>query len=64
MKIKNGESYGDFIRRVRLKTKYTQKEIASLMGFEVTIINLWENGKRTPSMKSQRIIDDFAKGIK
>lgn len=64
MKIKKGESYSEFIARIRQKTKYTQRELAEFMGFEVTIVNLWENGRKIPSMKSQRKIDEFAKTIK
>lgn len=64
MRIKKDESYAEFILRVRKKSKRTQKEFAELLGFEATIINLWETGKRVPSMKSQRIIDEFAKKIK
>ena len=64
MRIKKDENYAEFIARIRQKTKYTQRELAELMGFEVTIVNLWETGKRVPSMKSQRIIDEFAKTIK
>jgi transcriptional regulator with XRE-family HTH domain len=64
MRIKKNESYAEFIARIRQKTKYTQRELAELMGFEVTIVNLWENGRQIPSMKSQRIIDEFAKTIK
>jgi transcriptional regulator with XRE-family HTH domain len=64
MKIKKGESYSEFIARIRQKTKYTQRELAEIMGFEVTIVNLWENGRQNPSMKSQRKIDEFAKTIK
>ena len=64
MRIKKNESYAEFIARIRQKTKYTQRELAELMGFEVTIVNLWETGKRTPSMKSQRKIDEFAKSVK
>ena len=64
MKIRKDESYADFLLRLRLKTKRTQKEFAELLGFEATIIHLWETGKRVPSMKSQRIIDEFAKTIK
>lgn len=64
MRIKKGESYAEFILRVRTKAKRTQKEFAKLLGFEATIIHLWETGKRNPSMKSQRIIDEFAKTIK
>ena len=64
MRIKKNESYAEFILRVRTKSKRTQKEFAKLLGFEATIIHLWETGKRNPSMKSQRIIDEFAKTIK
>lgn len=64
MRIKKDESYAEFILRVRTKSKRTQKEFAKLLGFEATIIHLWETGKRNPSMKSQRIIDEFAKTIK
>lgn len=64
MRIKKNESYADFLLRLRLKTKRTQKEFAKLLGFEATIIHLWETGKRVPSMKSQRFIDEFAKTIK
>jgi DNA-binding transcriptional regulator YiaG len=64
MRIKKNENYAEFISRIRQKTKYTQRELAELMGFEVTIVNLWENGRQIPSMKSQRIIDEFAKSVK
>lgn len=64
MKIKKNETYADFIKRVRAKAKYTQQELAAELGVERTTIYYWEIERRTPSLKSQRKIDEFANGIK
>lgn len=64
MKIKTNENYSDFIKRVRAKSKYTQQELATALGVERTTIYYWEIEKRTPSLKNQRKIDEFAKTIK
>lgn len=60
MKIKRGENYAAFVRRVRLKKKYTVAEFANEIGVSSTIVFLWESGKRNPSFKNQRLIDDLA----
>lgn len=64
MKIKKNETYAEFIKRVRTKAKYTQQEFAEELGVERTTIYYWEIEHRTPSLKSQRKIDEFASRIK
>lgn len=63
MKIKKGETYGEFVRRVRLKAKLTQQEFALKIGYHPVTISAWEHGRNVPIF-AQRVIDDFAKGIK
>ena len=63
MKINSGESYNDFIRRIRLASKLTQSEFALKIGYSPETISRWENGKRVPYF-TQRVIDEFAKKIK
>lgn len=63
MKIKKGENYAEFIKRIRVKKKYTVAEFAYELGVSATIVSLWENEKRSPSFKNQRLIDDYAKEL-
>lgn len=63
MKIKKGENYADFIKRIRVKKKYTIAEFAYEIGVSATIVSLWENEKRFPSFKNQRAIDEYAKEL-
>lgn len=63
MKIKKGENYAEFIKRIRIKKKYTVAEFAKEIGVSATIVSLWENGKRLPSFKNQRLIDEYAKEL-
>lgn len=63
MKIKNGETYAEFVKRVRLGAKLTQVEMALRMGLNPTTLSRWENGAEIPHY-SQRRIDEFAKTIK
>ena len=64
MKIKRGETYADFIKRIRRKAKITQEEFGLRTGFCKASVCGWESGKCVPSFTSQRVIDDFAKTIK
>lgn len=63
MKIKKGETYGEFVKRVRLGAKLTQIEMALRMGVNPSTLSRWENGAEIPHF-SQRRIDEFAKTIK
>lgn len=63
MKIKKGENYAEFIKRIRVKKKYTVAEFAKEICVSATIVSLWENGKRLPSFKNQRLIDEYAKEL-
>jgi DNA-binding transcriptional regulator YiaG len=63
MKIKKGENYAEFIKRIRVKKKYTVAEFAYELGVSATIVSLWENEKRCPSFKNQRLIDEYAKEL-
>jgi transcriptional regulator with XRE-family HTH domain len=59
MKIKRGESYGDFLRRIRARLKVTQTDLALRLGVTAKTVCLWENGGNIP-LHSQRIVDEFA----
>ena len=63
MKIKKGESYGAFVKRVRTTAKLTQAEFAERIGYSDRTIWAWENGVNVP-LYSQRVVDEFAKTIK
>ena len=63
MKINKGETYNDFIKRVRLASKLTQTEFALKLGYASATISRWENGKKVPYF-TQRVIDDFASKIR
>jgi transcriptional regulator with XRE-family HTH domain len=63
MKINKGESYNDFIKRIRLASKLTQSEFALKIGYAPETISRWENGKKVPYF-TQRVIDDFANKIR
>ena len=64
MKIKKGETYGEFLKRIRQTAKFTQDDLAVRLGFTKRSICAWERGNSTPSLPSQREIDVFAKTIK
>lgn len=63
MKIKKGETYPEFVKRVRIAAKLTQVEMALRMGISPSTLSRWENGINVPHF-SQRRIDEFAKTIK
>lgn len=63
MKIKRKETYGSFVKRVRLGAKLTQVEMALRMGVNPSTLSRWENGAEIPHF-SQRRIDEFARKIK
>ena len=63
MKIDNKETYADFIKKLRFQLKYTREEFAKIIGVEKTSIYLWETGKKVPSFRNQRKIDNLAKDL-
>lgn len=63
MKINKGETYGAFLKRVRLKAKLTQTELALRLGYHPATICAWENGRNIPPF-TQRVIDKFALNLK
>lgn len=63
MKIKKGETYAEFIKRVRNATKLTQVEFGKRLGYSSVTISKWERGASVP-LYSQRIVDEFAKSVK
>lgn len=63
MKIKKGETYAEFVKRVRMATKLTQEDFAVQIGYNVSTVSAWERGRNVPVF-TQKVIDDFAKGIK
>ena len=63
MKIKKGESYGAFVKRVRTAAKLTQAEFGRKIGYTDRTVWAWENGANVP-LYSQRAVDEFAKTIK
>lgn len=63
MKINKGETYGEFVRRVRRAAKLTQAEFAHRIGYTSVTISNWERGANIP-LHSQKIVDEFAKTIK
>lgn len=62
MKVKKGESYADFLRRIRTRLKITQTDLALRLGVTAKTVCLWERGANIPPY-SQRIVDDFAAEI-
>lgn len=63
MKINKGETYGEFVKRVRTAAKLTQEEFGMRLGFSPQTISNWESGANVP-LWSQKIVDEFAKTIK
>lgn len=64
MKIKKGETYGSFIKRIRQTAKLTQADFAIAVGCVTTSVSQWENGKYEPNFVSKRAIDEFARKLK
>lgn len=64
MKIKRNETYGSFVKRVRLGAKLTQTEFAHRLGFSYQTISNWERGVTQVPLHSQRVVDEFARKIK
>ena len=44
----NKESFGNFIKELRYKKKYTQQELADILYVDVTTVSKWERGKTFP----------------
>lgn len=63
MKIKKGETYGEFVKRLRQTANLTQEELALRLGISRKSVGNWENGTE-PSFICRRLIDEFAKGVK
>ena len=63
MKIKKGETYAEFIKRVRNATKLTQVEFGKRLGYSSVTISKWERGANVP-LYSQRVVDEFANTLK
>ena len=63
MKIKKGEKYSEFIKRLRITLKLTQVELGLRLGVHANTISAWERGRPIPIF-AQRIIDEFAKNKK
>ena len=64
MKIKKGESYGDFLRRIQMEANYTQEDLALRLGFSKRAICYWLKGESEPSFSSKRTIDIMARKIR
>lgn len=63
MKINKGETYGQFVKRIRQTAKLTQAEFGLRLGFTYQTISNWERGANVP-LWSQKIVDEFARKIK
>ena len=40
------------IRSLRKQVGITQKELAKILGYEQTIVSMWENGTREPNVQT------------
>ena len=63
MKINRGESYGEFIKRIRDRAKLTQAEFAHRLGYTAVSVCKWERGANL-SFQAKRNIDEFARKVK
>ena len=63
MKIKKGETYAEFIKRVRLKAKLTQVDFATKIGYHPATVSAWERGRPVPHF-TQKVIDYYARKVK
>lgn len=63
MTINTGETYGEFVKRVRTAAQLTQAEFGMRLGFTNQTISNWERGANAP-LWSQKIVDEFAKKLK
>ena len=54
----NKESFGNFIKELRVKKKYTQKELADLLYVDVSTVSKWERGVSYPDIT---LIPDICK---
>lgn len=64
MKIKSGESYAQFVLRLRKAAKLTQEELALSIGTTLVTVSRWERGVTAVSFRMQNAIDRFARKIK
>ena len=63
MRIKNGETYGQFLIRLRQTAHLTQRELGLRLGFSNHSICSWEKGISEPIKPSKREIDRLAEKI-
>lgn len=52
---------GKDIKKIRNKLLLLQTELADELGFSLSAIQLWEQGRRNISIKSQRLILEYCK---
>ena len=48
LKVKEPENFGEYIKRLRIQKGWSQKELASRIGAEVSTIIDWEKNRYTP----------------
>ena len=53
--------FAEALKERRQLFGYTQEELASIMGINVTNVWRWENGKVFPSSKNMKMLDDILK---
>lgn len=51
----------EFIKKIRTEKLLTQKEFAQMVGVSLFAVRMWEQGKRSPSLRHQRKILEFCK---
>ncbi len=63
--IKDDEFKG-LVKRLRKKLKFTQTELANLIGVDYVTVNRWENGHARPSQLALRHLNRLARkaGVK
>lgn len=49
----------EFIKKIRTEKLLTQKEFAQRVGVSLFAVRMWEQGKRSPSLRHQRKIQEF-----
>lgn len=54
----NQEKIGNFIKKIRIENKLTQKELAEKLGVTFQAVSKWENGKNIPDIL---ILQEFSR---
>ncbi len=51
--------FKDILKDLRIEKGLTQEELAKQINFSLSIVNKWENGKKSPSVDAIKILAKY-----